>query len=524
MLMSRKWTLPLAAALLLAAPATAVAEESTPTRYLNQRLDWKPCFDASKPPPGLPPGGLALECARYTAPMNWRRPRDGKDITIAVSRLRATGARQGVLFTNPGGPGEAGRALPLNFLATGQHAVLASQDVLGIDVRGTGGSSQVRCQIPQPSPLPDWRDRSPATINTFLAVNDRIANECQAPELGRHVNTEQTAHDLDLLRHLLNQRKINYYGVSGGAWLGPYYATYFPHRVGRFVLDSVNDVTATWQELLNDQPRGMQRRFEVDFLPWLARHHDRYGWGRTATEANATYETVRARMAAKPVELQGQKFGGSELDTVIIGSLGQKDTFIQTAETLALLKRLTEGASVPANAESLPGNDILAPDPASQTGTALSIVCNDTPYRGGRAGTIADSERLGRRYPLMGWHKIVQQCMSWQRPELRLPKVTGRGLPPMLLVQSERDPQTPIEGARRTQRALGNGSPVLVVANEGDHWMYLRGNGCVDTRVNTYLTTGVLPTDGSTCPGEPMPDPASPAPSPAPPTPGSFFP
>ncbi|MGW0517734.1 alpha/beta hydrolase [Crossiella sp. NPDC003009] len=506
MSLRRKATVLVVAAALLAAPAAAFATGSTPSRYLTQRLNWKPCFDQANPPPGLPPGGTALECAGYAAPMNWRRPREGKDITVAITRLRATGVRQGVLFTNPGGPGEAGRSFPLNFLAAGQQAVLAGQDVYGIDVRGTGGSSQVSCQPTAPSPLPDWRDRSPANLAKFLAVNDAIARDCQNSELGKYVNTEQTAHDLDLLRHLLGEHKINYYGVSGGAWLGPFYATYFPHRVGRFVLDSVPDVTATWQQLLNDQARAMERRFRTDFLPWLARHHDRYGWGRTAAETGATYETVRARLAAKPVAVQGRLLGGADLDMVIVGTQGQKDYFPSAAANLALLKRLSEGGPA---AESAPGQDILTPDPNSQTGTALSIVCNDTPYRGGRAGTIAESERLGRRYPLMGWQKIVQQCMSWQRPDLRLPGVTGRGLPPMLLVDSVRDPQTPIEGAQRAQRVLPKGSPMLVVTDEGDHWMYLRGNACVDTRVSAYLTTGALPANGSTCAGEPMPDPAA---------------
>ncbi|MGO1053916.1 alpha/beta hydrolase [Crossiella sp. CA198] len=508
------------AALLLAAPAAAFATESTPSRYLTQRLDWKPCFDQVNPPPGLPPGGTALECARYTAPMNWRRPRDGKDISVAITRLRATGARQGVLFTNPGGPGQAGRAFPLDFLATGQRAVLAGHDVYGIDVRGTGGSSQVSCDPVPPPLLPDWRDRSPANLNTLLQVNVDIARACQNSELGKFVNTEQTAHDLDLLRHLLGERKINYYGLSGGAWLGPFYATYFPHRVGRFVLDSVADLTSTWQDLINDQARGMERRFRTDFLPWLARHHDRYGWGATAAEAGANYETVRARLAAKPVELNGNKHNGASLDVLIIGALGQKETFPGLAESLALLKRLSEGAPVAESAATQRfADDLLKPDPAAQTGTALSIICNDTPYRGGRAGTIADSERLGRKYPLMGWHKIIQQCMSWQRPELRLPTITGRGLPPMLLVNSVRDPQTTLEGAQRAQRVLPKGSPLLVVADEGDHWMYLRGNACVDARVSAYLSTGALPANGSTCAGNPLPDPTTAAATPRQPFP-----
>ncbi|MGH3812646.1 MAG: alpha/beta hydrolase, partial [Pseudonocardiaceae bacterium] len=88
------------------APSAQARSEAqgVPDRYAGQTVDWRPCFPDG-PPAGLPPGSSKLECSSFTAPRDWADP-DGPTITIAVSRLRASGgAAEGALFTNPGGPG-----------------------------------------------------------------------------------------------------------------------------------------------------------------------------------------------------------------------------------------------------------------------------------------------------------------------------------------------------------------------------------------------------------------------------------
>ena len=77
----------------------------------------------------------------------------------------------------------------------------------------------------------------------------------------------------------------------------------------------------------------------------------------------------------------------------------------------------------------------------------------------------------------------------------------------MLLVQSERDPATPIEGARRTQARLA-GSRLLLVRNEGDHAIYASGNACVDRAVERWITAGILPAKGAACAGTALPAPS----------------
>jgi hypothetical protein len=147
----------------------------------------------------------------------------------------------------------------------------------------------------------------------------------------------------------------------------------------------------------------------------------------------------------------------------------------------------------------------LAPDAVPATFNA--ITCNDTPWRGDRATLVADSERMGTAYPLTGWYAISTSCVFWDRPPVELKAPTGVGSPPVLMVQTERDPATPMEGARRA--AIGfAGARLLSVVGDGDHGTYaLRGNRCVDAKVEAYLVDGVAPAEGATCPGLPIPPP-----------------
>jgi pimeloyl-ACP methyl ester carboxylesterase len=147
----------------------------------------------------------------------------------------------------------------------------------------------------------------------------------------------------------------------------------------------------------------------------------------------------------------------------------------------------------------------LAPDAFSATFNA--ITCNDTPWRGDRASLVADSERLGTAHPLVGWYALSTGCVFWDRPAVELKAPTGVGVPPVLMVQTERDPATPVEGARRAAAGFA-GARLLTVTDDGDHATYaIRGNRCVDGVVEAYLVDGVLPAEGATCPGLPVPPP-----------------
>ncbi|MFC0439676.1 alpha/beta hydrolase [Kutzneria buriramensis] len=495
-------------AVALVAPLPAASAAAVPARYVNQQIDWKPCFDPDNLPPGLPAGGERLLCGSFVAPMDWHHLDAHPDITIAVSKLPATGTARGSVLLNPGGPGGAGRTLPLSFLS--RTKLTAAEDLIGFDVRGTGDSTNLTCDGGHDiGPALDYRDRSPDNLSLILDTVQLAAQHCQqfSGVFGTLVNTEQTVRDLDLLRALLGRDKISWIGYSAGTWLGAYYATYFPNRADKFVLDSNTEFTTSWQQSIKWQPLGLQRRFEQDFLPWVAKYDSVYHLGTTAAAVETTYERLRAALAASPLNINGSIFYGVSLDRTVAWAMPSSSRFAPLAQDFAFLVGAVSGAMSPHT--SMPAQLSADADPA----TNAAITCNDTPWFGGRQWLVRASGELGRKYPVAGYGEIEQLCALWNRPALTMPTPNGRGVPPILMVQDTHDPATPYEGALRAHRAFA-GSRLLTVQGQGDHAVYAQtGNTCVDDIVESYLVDGKVPAGDLTCPGVPLPGPGMVAPS-----------
>ncbi|MFD7316976.1 alpha/beta hydrolase [Streptomyces sp. NPDC059883] len=70
----------------------------------------------------------------------------------------------------------------------------------------------------------------------------------------------------------------------------------------------------------------------------------------------------------------------------------------------------------------------------------------------------------------------------------------------MLMVQNLRDPATPLSGALRTRRALGERARMVTI-DQGGHVAYLSGsNACGNNAVNDCLVTGKRPAHGPVLP------------------------
>lgn len=505
----------------LSAPGSA--HRQLPDSYAEQNIDWHKCTE-DELPSTPPPAADQLQCGEFTAPRDWNNPGDGNEVTIAVSKLPATGGdADRSIVTNPGGPGAAGRFFPVRLRK--QERVRETHDVIGFDPRGTGQSSNITCggAIEALDPL-DPRDRSQDNIDLILDTTQAGAEACQerSGALGPFVNTFQTVRDIDFLRELLDRDKISWVGYSAGTWLGAHYATAFPERVGKFVLDSNVEFTTDWQGSFDWQPLGFERRWRADFLPWIARHDDVYEFGRTSQRARLNYEQVRSALRREPVEVDGKTVGPNEFDNQIIGAMYNKKAFARLAEYLGIVRDLAEDrvsgnarrqALEKLNQLQVPARD-SGPRPLvvgvdgyddAEDASFWTIPCNETVWAGDRASVTAQSSMLGERYPLIGWSWLVQPCIFWQGRPVTLPTPTGEGVPSVLMVQSTHDAATPLEGARRAHRNFA-GSRLLTVTNEGDHGLYAGGNDCVDEIVEDYLVDNVVPGD-SMCEGTPMPEP-----------------
>ncbi|MDX8053643.1 alpha/beta hydrolase [Lentzea sp. BCCO 10_0798] len=471
-----------ATSLLIAPPAQAAG-------LADQRITWQKCTDE--------PGFERLECGSFTAPMDWNNPRNGKTITIAVSRtVPLNGNAKTTVFTNPGGPGGAGRTLPMVYL--NRPKLSENAEIVGIDPRGTGASDNVTCGGYQHRLASDWRDRSKAGLDLIYGGMELQAKFCQTKsgKLGKYITTEQTVRDLDLLRQVLGRKKVSWLGYSAGSWMGAYYATYFPKTLDKIVLDSNTEFTESWQKVFDNLPPGAELRFRVDFLPWVAKYDNVFQLGKTAEEVRQKYETTRARLAEQPLTLpDGTVVTPVLLDALIFGGLYSKGSFEGTAQLLAYI------AQPAALAKSAPKQY-----PDSLMGTQMSIMCNDTPFRGDRKSLEREGNRSVKQYSLVGGYQVTGPCAWWDRPNVNLKRPTGKGVDSSLMVQSVRDPATPLAGAQRAHAKFAN-SRMLTVRDEGDHGIYGFGNDCVSDVVESYLVDGVVPRKDLSCPGVPLPAP-----------------
>ncbi|MFB7644127.1 alpha/beta hydrolase [Streptomyces sp. NPDC056084] len=491
-----------AAALPGAAARAADSAPPVPDRYRLQKLDWQPC------------SGGELECAPMAVPRDWYHPGAGPGLTVEVSRHRAAdpSKRRGVLMMAAGGPGASGLKRPATL--TGLSPKLAAAyDVVSFDQRGVGASTNVVCsdqeKVDALFTSGDLRDRSPRAIDaTFDRARDFVA-DCERASGGLlpYLTTDQAVHDMDLYRSLLGVDKVSYYGPSYATVLGAYYATEFPRRVDRVVLDSTVDFTRGWESFLAGQPMSFQRRFEQDFLPWLAKNDAAYHQGRTPAEAEASYERLRAALRDRPLDLDGTTVTPNQLDVAATNAMYTANGGFQTLAAQLVL--LEDPGAASADARRTAAQQLRHSMGANFFADFTAVTCGETPWKRDRRYWVNESAQATRVNPLAGARELTFAaiCSNWPRTRAPQIEVTGKGLPPVLMLNSTHDPAAYYEGALRAHRALAGSR--LITVPDGDHGQFQNGNACADAHVEDYLLDGALPAQDTGCPGVPLPGPAA---------------
>jgi pimeloyl-ACP methyl ester carboxylesterase len=480
--MRRSLPLALAAAALAATalPSSSSVAATTPPDTLR----WGPCPEGAAAP--------RLKCATLRVPLDYRDP-DGRRIEIAVSRLASEkpAQRRGILLTNPGGPGGSGLQYPAVLAASGlPQKVRDSYDIIGFDPRGVGHSTPVTCDLTQEQ---QWRGNFPPYAHTAADViraagpARKIAEQCNSSRTAwmlPHTTTANTARDMDRIRTALGEPTLSYLGASYGSYLGAVYTTLYPRRGDRIVLDSNMgpggyDVTA-----MRRFARGLEDRFP-DFAAFAVAHPE-YGLGSTPKQVRAKFFELAERLDAEPRQgVDGTAFRAQTFELLYAdGSMPRLAEFWRAADTGAQLP-LPE---LPADLENL-------------MASRFAVVCADSRWprsvRHYQRNVAVD--RL--RYPMLGGSTAsVNPCAFWPRKRTEPPvRITGRGPSNVLMVQNERDPGTPLAGARELRRAFG-GRATLVTVDQGGHGVYPYGrNACVNDAATRFLTTGERPAGDLAC-------------------------
>jgi len=478
----------------------------------EQAVVWEACTwpDLADLPPEQRDPYLAIlnlpgtQCASVTVPRDWHHPDDGHTLQVRVSRTSTAdpARRQGLIMTNPGGPGGAGVMLaPL--LAVSAPTVAREFDFWGMDPRGIGESTRFTCEA----------DTDPLTY-------EEAVTGCLDEELAPFITTEQTAHDLDLIRHLAGEEQLHYFGGSYGTWLGSWYQRVFPHHSGRFVLDSAVDLTRTsLQETWDLQPRSRDRQFQDAMLPYVARNAELFGassddpqqlrrdWEEVGGTRSMLGQLITIMGIVPAMYDTGQYPVAALLITEYIalgGEAGLED--MEPEEGLATLARraATHDALTPRQKAALLELADEATEPVSYDMTFDAIRCQDGPWNQSAGYWRNWVKDVQRKAPFIGPLTEVPGCAWWPNVTKMPAKLSSMRAPTTLVLQSELDAATPYEGGLRSARILANTS-LVSVDNEGSHGVYPYGTTCVDDKVDTYFLTGRLPAQYSTCQALPLP-------------------
>lgn len=478
-------------------PGSAFA--ATEAAYATQPVEWFECDPSVNRPD--------FECAFVLVPKDWDRPAVG-EFTMLISRVAASdpSRRHGSLLLNQGGPGAQGWYLPY-YASDVDPQIAAVYDMVGFDPRGVGYSSALECADPAlrfAKHTLEANNPSPRDLLRAVQLTSQWAQECSSHPDTRYVNSYQTVRDMDLIRALLGEAKISYNGESAGTYLGAWYATTFPDRADRFLLDANEDWTAPWSEIFPAAHRGFQRAFDDAFVPWLAGGDATYHLGTTPAQVRATISARRAALVAHPATLpDGTVIDARSYDTGINALLYKTVLYPYLGGALSAVERLDTAT---ADELALAAYSFGYQVPLTLTHDVdpmIAIRCQDT-RSPSVPGTIATWLIDRVRYPLIGKYG-PQECAFWATPPTGSP-VTGRGMPPVLMVQNTGDPATPYDGGLRAHRKTP-GSRLLTVVDEYSHAAFnLMGNACVDSYGRDWLINGRLPRRDVTCQGNPLPD------------------
>ncbi|GAA1352046.1 alpha/beta hydrolase [Streptomyces beijiangensis] len=471
------------------APASRPTGSALPASLTSQKPDWGHCKD----------GRSGWTCANVKVPLDYAHPA-GATISLALVRKEAKdkSRRLGSLLFNFGGPGGSGVDILPD--AAAEYGNLNTRyDLVSWDPRGVSRSAGVVCRTDSQQAGAerdiDLTPDTPAEEAAYFKDAADFGQGCEerSGKVLPYVTTSNTARDLDLMRTVLGDAKLNYFGFSYGTELGGTYAHLFPKNVGRTVLDAVVDPTADAVGHARNQTIGFQRALD-DYLK---------STGQDPKAGTAKIAALLGRLDKKPLPTKdGRKLNQSLALTGIVMPLYSKSSWSYLTQGLREAEQQGTGNLLLGMADAYNDRDENG-HYSTQSSSQRAIDCADTKNHPTEAQAKALLPSFRELSPVFGeflaWD-TAGWCNKWPvTGELDHPVASAQGAGQVLVVGTTGDPATPYEGARKMADALGAGVGVLLTNKGEGHGAYHGGSGCVAKKVDGYLLDGRVPADGTTC-------------------------
>jgi len=501
------------------------------------KVHWDACAH------GIP---APFQCATEPVPLDYRHP-DGQKISIALMRLPASdpSERIGSLFIDFGGPGGPDITDLVNRAYTVfSPAIRARFDLVTWDPRGVEYSDPVNCFATDTADsnyynaipvFPYPQSGEPA----FFKLNAQLGPDClrRSGALLRHMSSADTARDLNVLRQDVGDAKLTYLGFSYGTVIGATYANLFPDKVRAMVLDGTLDfvgnatghypgqAAAFPVDVRQGVDRAGQEVFLDRFLPLCKEAGSACAF--SGGNLQAKWQTLLARARAGQLSYQDLMiFAYYDMEDPIADWPGLASYLqgLYTSTTGGRALAATQSAGLAQAAARAQSQRIMGP--LGSPGGAP--VAGSTPAASGTASTRYTDNRADAYYAIQcvdsllptsdavyhnlaitedqqvpGFGRLIvydmMPCATW--PAMHTDAYDGpwnRSRTPILVINAEHDPITPIWGAEAAVAELGN-ARLLKVNGDGHTSMFVEPSTCRDDAELAYLVSLRLPPEGTVC-------------------------
>lgn len=480
-------------------------------RFFTQTVVWKPC-----PTEVAGAGGSRMiECGTAAAPLDYTKP-DGRQVVLMLIRLRAPGTgrndRIGTLLVNPGGPGASGVEYVAQQAEQLAKGVGDRFDIVGFDPRGVGRSTPaIRCLTDQE------RDSLRASdLRTDHTEQGVVRQENQAKEFAAkcaqrtgvdvlaHVGTADTVDDMDLLRRLVGDEKLNYLGYSYGTFLGARYAQKYPERVRTMILDGAVNPAEDTATMTVNQYAGLQQAFNTYAADCATRRAADCPLGTDPSAATTTsqYQQIVRALIGRPVAVGNRALTYGDAIDGTVQAMYSPSLWPYLTIALQDLRIKGSGRIMLQLADSY-NNRGADGTYTNGTDALASITCMDTDAvkSQDRASELAEQVRAAAPFADDGRasrRSARDTCAFWPIPPTTAPAAIepGPDLPATVTVSTTGDPATPYANGLALADQL-RGSVLTVQGTQ--HTGAFAGVDCVDQPLRTYLERSAPPSTGLTC-------------------------
>jgi pimeloyl-ACP methyl ester carboxylesterase len=474
--MTRRFVRSVLTAALLVPSATSLVVTGAEAHPPSYDVEWVPCPE--------PVNGV--ECGTLDVPLDWSQPA-GETVTVAVARRQAENAdsREGVLYFNPGGPGDGAVKYVLAADRFFSATLRERFDIVGMDPRGVGASTPVTCALPVVTATSTLWPRTEEQFAEMRAHGREVGESCleETGELLGHVDTMSAARDHEALRLALGEDQVSWFGLSYGTQLAANYADLFPGRTRAMALDAALEHSLPEGVQVAAEAQAAEDAFER-FAAWCAAEAACALHGQ---DVGAVFDELVASADDSPIPVAGalRAVTGEDIRMGTIGLLRFKEPMVMAPELswVTLSQVLAAALTGDARAFAFPAD-------VPQTGlhAQAGIGCMEYVPQVHTWAQMRRRIELGRHVAphLQGASETWQAlwCIDWPLEASNPPRTLAVEGAPTLIVHATHDPSVPYAWAHSLADQIAGS---IVLTREGDGHTSYYTSTCAQEAVDAFL-------------------------------------